>query len=293
MVAVSGGVDSMVLLDILATAPPRRGYALVVAHFDHAMRPESADDAVFVAEAARGYGAKFVSARSTRKLTSEADARTSRHGFFMDVLQVHPGHQLVLGHHQDDLIETSLLNLTRGTGWEGLAPFSKSDIVRPLLPVSRTQIVAYAKHHHLWWHEDPTNANLSNPRNFLRHELLVKADKTWRQRYLKLISEVSEAGNAARVIVGSIGRFENNSWTASRIAIMALTLSELEEIIVTKSKALEPSIELDQRLVKELAVFVKTGNPGKHRPVRAGLKLAIGRKEICLSLAINAQKAVK
>ena len=293
VVAVSGGVDSMVLLDIMATAPPRRGYKLVVAHFDHAMRPESAADAQFVAEAARGYGAQLVFARSERALTSEAQARDARHAFFQDVLRERPDHCLVTAHHQDDLIETSLLNLTRGTGWEGLAPFNKGDIVRPLLPVSRTQIVAYAKHHHLWWHEDPTNADRSNPRNFLRHELLAGADKDWRQRYLALIEEVREVGQAARQHTASFGAVSDGSWSLSRSETRDLSLSSLEEIIVYQAKALNPAIELDRRLVQELALFAKTGRPGTVRQVRTDMRLEIGRKEISLRNLGTAQNAGK
>ena len=282
VVAVSGGVDSMVLLDILATAPPRRGYALVVAHFDHAMRPESAADAQFVADTARGYGAEYVTARSDRPLTSEAQARTSRHAFFHDVLRDHPSHRLVTAHHQDDLIETSLLNLARGTGWEGLAPFSKGDIVRPLLTVSRTQIVAYAKHHHLWWHEDATNADRSNPRNFLRHELLTGADKLWRQRYLALIEEANTVGQKARELAASCGASSDQSWTIARLDVRDLSLQSLEEILVVQAKKIDPAIELDRRLIRELALFAKTGRPGTSRPVRAPMVLEIGQKEISL-----------
>jgi tRNA(Ile)-lysidine synthetase-like protein len=293
VVAVSGGVDSMVLLDILATAPSRRGYTLVVAHFDHAMRQESSDDAAFVAEAARGYGAKFVTARASQPLQSEAQARIARHAFFQDVIREHPDHKLVIAHHQDDLIETSLLNLTRGTGWEGLVPFTKGDIVRPLLPVSRTQIVAYAKHHHLWWHEDPTNADLSNPRNFLRHELLPNADKSWRQRYLALIDEAQSAGTKARELAATLGQAKQGIWTLSSSDTRELSLASLEELIVYRAKLLNPAIELDRRLVQELAVFAKTGRPGTVRPLRADMRLTIGRDEISLSKLATAQNADK
>lgn len=293
MVAVSGGVDSMVLLDILATAPPRRGYKLVVAHYDHAMRLESASDAEFVAEAARGYGAECVTARTSRPLTSEAQARTARHAFFQDVLRRHPDHRLVTAHHQDDLIETSLLNLSRGTGWEGLTPFSKGDIVRPLLPVSRVQIVAYAKHHHLWWHEDPTNADRSNPRNFLRHELLPGADKEWRRRYLAIIEEANKSGDTARELAASFGTSGPGFWLIPRTDMRDLSLQSLEEILVYQAKIIDPAIELDRRLVQELALFAKTGRPGTARPVRGDLRLEIGRDEISLRNLVTAQNADK
>lgn len=293
VVAVSGGIDSMVLLDILATAPARRGYQLTVAHFDHGMRPESAADATFVEEAARAYGADYVGGRSKAKLAGEDQARQARHAFLRGVLKERPGAHLVTAHHQDDLIETSLLNLARGTGWEGLAPLRKGGIVRPLLGVSRVQIAAYAKHHQVWWHEDASNADRRNPRNFVRHELLARADHDWRKDYLNVIAETAATGTSLAEAAAALGTRTDHAWTIERRQLAELSLEAVGELIVRQAKRLEPSIELERRLVLELALFARTARPGKSRPVRQGLRLEIARDTVALCNPASAQKADK
>ncbi len=293
VVAVSGGIDSMVLLDILATAPSRRGYQLTVAHFDHGMRPESAADAAFVEEAARAYGADYVGGQAKVKLAGEDQARQARHAFLRGVLKERPGAHLVTAHHQDDLIETSLLNLARGTGWEGLAPLRKGGIVRPLLGVSRVQIAAYAKHHQVWWHEDATNTDLGNPRNFVRHELLALADHAWRKDYLNVISETAETGTHLAETAAALGTRSGDGWTIERQLLAELSLEAVGELIVRQAKRLEPSIELERRLVGELALFARTARTGKSRPVRQGMRLTIGRDVVSLRNLASARKGDK
>src|SRR5258708_4792170 len=125
LLAVSGGGDSMALLDLMAGASGERGYELVVAHFDHGLRPNSAADRHIGLEQPRA--ARLAAA-------------------------------VVTAHHLDDLIETSLLNLARGSGRRGLAPMQRGPLLRPLLGVTRDQLRDYAAAHNLRWHEDPTNA---------------------------------------------------------------------------------------------------------------------------------------
>lgn len=282
VVGVSGGIDSMVLLDLLATAPAKRGYQLVVAHFDHAIRPDSAADAAFVAEAARTYAVPFETARAAAPLKSEAQARTARHGFLRSVAEARPGARIVLAHHQDDLIETSLLNVARGTGWQGMTPFIGTDIVRPLLSTPRRQIAAYAAHHDVWWREDASNADLGNPRNLLRREILPQADGPWRTEYLDIMARAALAG--ARLIGLSLemGTSTASSWQLGRPVVRDLSLEALAEALVAHCKRIRPDIELDRRLVLELALFAKVGAPGRWRPVRGALRLSVGRNEISL-----------
>ena len=282
VVGVSGGIDSMVLLDVLATAPAKRGYRLIVAHFDHAMRPDSVADAKFVAEAARTYNLPFESARAVTAPASEAQARSARHGFLRSVVAARPGARLILAHHQDDAIETSLLNVSRGTGWQGLAPFVGSDITRPLLLTPRRQIAAYAAHHDVWWREDETNADLSNPRNLLRREILPRADGTWQREYLELMTRTAQVGVRLTSKVLNVGTSSATGWQLGRVGVRDLSLEALAGVLVAHSKRLRPDIELDRRLVLELALFAKIGRPGRHRPVRGKLDLSIGRDGISL-----------
>ncbi len=177
LVAVSGGIDSVVLLDMLV----RRGkHELVVAHFDHGIRDDSAQDAILVAGLAKEYGLEFESKREELGAkASEELARTRRYQFLRVVAKKH-GARLVTAHHADDAIETVAINIVRGTGWRGLAVLD-SDIIRPLLGISKQEIATYANKHNLKWHEDSTNASDAYLRNRIRRKTNELTDDSKRQ----------------------------------------------------------------------------------------------------------------
>src|SRR5690606_22278428 len=140
IVAVSGGVDSMVLLDMLV----REGsHELIVAHFDHGIRADSHKDATFVQDVAKKYGLPFEKRREVLgEKASEALARERRYAFLRSVAARHEA-KIVTAHHLDDVVETVAINITRGTGWRGLAVMD-TDIVRPLVDMEKKELVRYA-----------------------------------------------------------------------------------------------------------------------------------------------------
>ncbi len=168
IVAVSGGVDSVVLLDRLV----RDGvHELVVAHFDHGIRPESDADARFCRALAAQYGLPFETCREELGETaSEATARARRYVFLRRVAEEY-GAKIATAHHRDDLIETMAINLTRGTGWRGIAVFGDNTIERPLLSEAKAAIYDYALRYNLEWVEDETNQTDAYLRNRLRARL--------------------------------------------------------------------------------------------------------------------------
>ena len=169
LVAVSGGVDSVVLLDILAKRIPKQ---LIVAHVDHGIRgDESAADARFVAGLAQKYGVPFVSTElHLDSHASEATARALRYDFLLHEAAQRQA-TVVTAHHLDDLVETIALNLTRGTGWRGLAVLNRPGVERPLLGKSKAMLRAYALRHRLEWVEDETNKSDHYLRNRLRRHI--------------------------------------------------------------------------------------------------------------------------
>lgn len=202
IVAVSGGVDSVVLLDLLHKTGEHQ---LVVAHFDHGIRPDSAEDANFVAGLAEKYDLSFVSERAELGPgASEEMARNYRYAFLREVAKNHNG-KIVTAHHADDVIETIALNLHRGTGWRGLAVLD-SDIVRPLLHIHKEFLIEYAKDNGLKWHEDSTNASDAYTRNRLRKKL-QDLDNNHRGRLIELrdeqISIKKQIETEVRHLVGS------------------------------------------------------------------------------------------
>ncbi|HEU4830732.1 MAG TPA: tRNA lysidine(34) synthetase TilS [Candidatus Saccharimonadales bacterium] len=177
VVAVSGGVDSVVLLDMLSKQP---NLELVVAHFDHGIREDSADDALFVSELAKKYKVKFETQREELGTNASEDlARTRRYKFLRSVAEKYDA-ELITAHHADDVIETIAINVTRGTGWRGLAVLD-SNIVRPLLDMTKNEILDYAKVQNLQWHEDSTNAGDAYLRNRIRRQTNNLDDDVKRQ----------------------------------------------------------------------------------------------------------------
>lgn len=190
LVGVSGGLDSMVLLDLLHRLAPVHGWRLVVAHFNHGWRGRESDqDASFVRRMARKRGLVWVGARTGLRrhgrdaVTSEMAAREERHRFLARVAGEHRARVILLAHHADDQVETLLLRLFRGTGAEGLAGIradapspagGRSRVVRPLLGLWRRELETYAREQGLTWREDATNASTEPTRNWLRHEILPR-----------------------------------------------------------------------------------------------------------------------
>lgn len=182
--AVSGGVDSIVMLDRLVT----EGRSLVVAHVDHGIRPDSAKSAQLVGSLAERYGLPYRSIRlGLGSSASEDRARQARHNWLRRMRTTHQAEAIATAHHQDDVIETMLLNLGRGTGWRGLASLRQTDgLRRPLLDWSKAEIINYALERGLIWQEDSTNQDVRLARNYIRHGMAARLEPTERRRLLEL-----------------------------------------------------------------------------------------------------------
>lgn len=170
-VALSGGRDSVCLLDLLCATARWHGGELSAITVDHGTRPGSAADADFAEELARARGLPIHRVDlALGSDASEATARAHRLGAF-DELDVDA---VATAHHRDDLVETLLLHLLRGAGTRGLAGmrWRRGRLVRPLLAVSGDELEAWAEARGLAWRTDPTNANSKFLRNRVRSELL-------------------------------------------------------------------------------------------------------------------------
>ena len=177
LLAVSGGVDSMVLLDLFY----KLRFDICVAHCNFQLRGKESDaDELLVREICQdGYIPYFINSFDTlefakeNKLSIQLAARKLRYDWFQELLLL--GFDFVLtAHHLDDNVETFLINFTRGTGLEGLTgiPVQNENIIRPLLPFSRDEIENYAIDNKIQWREDSSNASDKYFRNKLRHNIV-------------------------------------------------------------------------------------------------------------------------
>jgi len=182
LVAVSGGVDSVVLLDILCRLAAEYTLDLTIAHLDHGLRGEAArEDARFVAHLARKEKLALIEKKldvaefsKEKRIGIEEGARLLRRDFLHAAADEVGAAKIALGHTQNDRGETMLFNLIRGagpTGLVGIRPVNLS-VIRPLIEVSREEILSYARSCDLPWREDRTNQDLSFSRNRIRHRIL-------------------------------------------------------------------------------------------------------------------------
>jgi tRNA(Ile)-lysidine synthase len=188
LVAVSGGVDSMVLLHMLWQLRELLDLQLCVAHLNHQMRPNAAEDARFVEATAHRLSIRCIS-RTTdvptyqrqHKLSPEDAARRVRYAFLRATATQLGADRIAVGHTADDQAETVLLHLLRGSGLRGLSgmPPVHGLIVRPLMRVSRADIIDYVQAHRLRFRADPSNDQRQYTRNRIRLDLLP----TLRQHY--------------------------------------------------------------------------------------------------------------
>jgi tRNA(Ile)-lysidine synthase len=199
-VALSGGLDSQVLLHLLRYVVRRRG-PLCAAHFDHRMRRASGHDAAWCAGLCAAWQVPLIAASATSPLHSETDARTARYAFLAAVARLVPGARIATAHHADDQAETILYRILRGTGVRGLAgiPATRGVFVRPLLPFARAELEAYAAANGIRARFDPTNYDVRRPRNAIRHLLLPfleRARPGARELIVRLGTHAASAGEA-------------------------------------------------------------------------------------------------
>ncbi|MGQ9704895.1 MAG: tRNA lysidine(34) synthetase TilS [Actinomycetota bacterium] len=180
VVAVSGGADSLVLLDVLVQVSHMEGITLRIFHVDHGLRPGSHREAEYVEEVARSYGLPFRSVRVEVESprpggpSPEEAAREARYRAFEEELKRSGAQRLATGHTADDRVETLLLRLFTGAGPRGLAgiPPVRGPYIRPLATLWRGEVEAYARFLPFPPLEDPTNRDTSIPRNRIRHLVL-------------------------------------------------------------------------------------------------------------------------
>ena len=223
LVAVSGGIDSVVLAHALAARAPRGGRAVALGHVDHGLRGEaSAADAAFVARLAGKLGVPGAGRRvdpatlreggsSRDRPTLQEAARALRYEALDEMARELGASAIATAHNADDQAETLLPRLLRGTGPDGLGgiPEASPDgrILRPLLGVSRAEIEAFARAHAIAWREDASNQADGYTRNRLRHHWLPGLAGEFNPRLLRSLGELAEAlRRDAEWIEGEVAR---------------------------------------------------------------------------------------
>ncbi|SFL85518.1 tRNA lysidine(34) synthetase TilS [Nitrosomonas communis] len=209
VVALSGGVDSVVLLHLLHTLSRLMTFRLSAVHVEHGISAYAAQWSDFCQNQCSALGIPIqifrLKVQKVPQVSLEAAARQARYQVFNGI----EADYIVLAHHQDDQVETVLLQLLRGAGVKGLAGMpvvrklaSRSAIrlLRPLLNVSRETILQYARQHHLSWVDDESNSDTAYNRNFLRHVICPLLEQRF-PAYRETCSRASQhLGEAAHLL---------------------------------------------------------------------------------------------
>lgn len=208
VIGVSGGADSMFLLELFKRCISVKN--LICAHVNHNIRKESKDDEEFVKNYCKESNITFISTTFDKGKYNESELRKKRYQFFDDVINKYQAKYLATAHHGDDLIETIMMRLTRGSnlkGYAGIELISKRKnykIIRPLLYLTKEEIVIYNEEKNIKYVTDESNFKDDYTRNRYRHYVLPflkKENKNVHLKYLKFSNELLEYYNFVNEVV--------------------------------------------------------------------------------------------
>lgn len=276
IVAVSGGVDSTVLLHVLKHQRPE--LRIVVAHVEHGIRAdESKADAAFVGQLAGRHGYRYeLLEAGLGASASEELARTHRYAFLHRLCKKYEAVGIMTAHHQDDLLETVILNIMRGTGWRGLCSLrSTPQLLRPLLGYPKAQLVAYARQERIAWRHDATNDSTDYTRNRIRHQLMPQLSLTERDRLLRLAAEqarlrLSIEGQAEQAY-GEAVIFEHEGWVELSRYFLAMVPATVACEVLRIAALRSGGCSLLHAQLEHLRVFALVAKPGGRMQPGGGL----------------------
>jgi tRNA(Ile)-lysidine synthase len=280
VVAVSGGVDSMALLDLLHS---KGDYKLIVAHLDHGIREESAEDRRHVMAAASERGLPFVYHEvRLGPGASEAKARKARYEFLEQARSAAGARGIITAHHQDDVLETVILNLLRGTGRRGMSSLaSRHTVIRPLLHVPKSDLIGHAKDRGITWREDSTNSDETYQRNYVRHRLLPKLNPEERAGLLKLVEQMHGINHELDHLLANQLHLQTEARQLDRTWFSHLPHPLAREVMAAWLRA-HGIAGFDRPALERLVVAGKTLRKGRETNVSQGVRMVVTSERLAL-----------
>lgn len=276
--AYSGGIDSHVLLHLLATTShPDLNFAATV-HVDHGLQAESKNWSQHCADVCKNlnidYHALQVQVKDIETLGMEAAARAARYQAIDQLLS--PEDVLLTAQHQHDQAETLLLQLLRGSGPKGLAAMAakstmgKMTVIRPLLDVSQQDIQLYAEQHNLKWIDDPSNVDTRWSRNYLRHKVWPELEHRWPQAEITLSRSAQHCAEANELLMELAEQdmeflgINVNSETLPITELMTLSLARQRNLLrhyIERRQFTLPSTTVLQCVIDEVCLAAQDSEP--------------------------------
>lgn len=285
LVALSGGGDSMALLHLLADLRPRLGLELHAAHFDHGLRPASAQEARGVVSWTGAIGVECRVGRGDLVGGGQAAYREARYEFLRRAANRFGANRIALAHQRDDQIETLIFRLGRGSGVAGLAgiPLRRGPYVRPLLPFSRAELAAYVESRGIPHLADPANEDRRYARARIRHEVMPELRRAGGEglepRLLRLSGDAriidAALESRARRAIGELDvspLAEGDGAQIARSVAVGYDRSECARVLRILARRL--GFELSRGGTRVGVEFIRRGRSGAAVELAAGLELS-------------------
>jgi tRNA(Ile)-lysidine synthase len=283
LVAVSGGPDSMALLDLLHRTRSEHGLALTVGHVDHGIAKESGEVAAMVRSSAETMGLAYVSARLVLgPAAGETEARRRRLEALEQMRTSIGAGSIMLGHHADDQAETVLMRLLRGSGPAGLAAMNAADgtMVRPLLPFRRSQLAHYVHVRGIRAWEDPANRDPRHLRSWLRTEVFPIVERRLPDVVERLGRAGEDAGRTRSAWESVISELPGLDPTidAAGVSVAAAPLAGYDSVlagVLVRTLTRKAGHVIGHRRAEQVVQLVRNGQSGAWVPLGSSWRASL------------------
>jgi len=278
VVGVSGGPDSVCLLDALHNLQKKYDLELVIAHVNYGLRGrDSTLDEKLARKLAEKYSLSIEVLKAGKIGKSEDKLRKIRYDFFEKVQKKYKADAIAVGHNLNDQAETVLMRIIRGTGLRGIGAikFKNGNIIRPLLNIHRKEIVAYLRKNKIPYRIDKTNLGTDFTRNKIRNKLIPQIEKEFNPNIQELLFKFSESATADYDFIARYAK----EWLTANQNLRASSLNGLHpsirrEVLRQAIEKHNPNLrEIESAHIEEINKILKSNKNKRQQITFKGLKI--------------------